>query len=184
MSCLMGIDVGTTGVKVLLIDETGNVLESATEEYSLSTPNPNWAEQNPEDWWEGTAKAVRSVLGRAKARVEGIGLSGQMHGAVFIDREGNVLRPCIMWCDQRTAAWSPPPPATGTPSQSPVSPAAEELTFPLTTGDSKTSGMKPAGISRADRISSDQHLFFTSKSVVPEASETSVARAPVRRNRI
>ena len=100
----MGIDVGTTGVKVLLIDETGNVLESAAEGYPLSTPNPNWAEQNPEDWWEGTVKAVRSVLERAKVPVDGIGLSGQMHGAVFIDSKGNVLRPCIMWCDQRTAS--------------------------------------------------------------------------------
>ena len=103
MSCLMGIDVGTTGVKVLIINEEGQVLDSATEEYPLSTPHPNWAEQDPEDWWDGTIKAIKSVLERTRVSIAGIGLSGQMHGAVFIDREGKVLRPCIMWCDQRTA---------------------------------------------------------------------------------
>ena len=104
MSHLMGIDVGTTGVKVLIIDENGKVCASAVEEYPLSTPHPNWAEQNPEDWWDATIKAIRNVLEKSGgASVEGIGLSGQMHGAVFIDRDGKVLRPCIMWCDQRTA---------------------------------------------------------------------------------
>jgi len=100
----MGIDVGTTGVKALIIDENGKVCASAVEEYPLSTPHPNWAEQNPEDWWDATIKAIRNVLEKSGgASVEGIGLSGQMHGAVFIDRDGKVLRPCIMWCDQRTA---------------------------------------------------------------------------------
>ena len=104
MSHLMGIDVGTTGVKVLIIDENGKVCASSVEEYPLSTPHPNWAEQNPEDWWDATIKAIRNVLEKSGgASVEGIGLSGQMHGAVFIDRDGKVLRPCIMWCDQRTA---------------------------------------------------------------------------------
>ena len=104
MSHLMGIDVGTTGVKVLIIDENGTVCASSVEEYPLSTPHPNWAEQNPEDWWDATIKAIRNVLEKSGgASVEGIGLSGQMHGAVFIDRDGKVLRPCIMWCDQRTA---------------------------------------------------------------------------------
>lgn len=104
MSHLMGIDVGTTGVKVLIIDENGKVCASSVEEYPLSTPHPDWAEQNPEDWWDATIKAIRNVLEKSGgASVEGIGLSGQMHGAVFIDRDGKVLRPCIMWCDQRTA---------------------------------------------------------------------------------
>ena len=94
----------STGVKVLLINEEGEVTARADEEYPLSTPHPNWAEQNPEDWWNGTVKAIRAVLEQSKASIDGIGLSGQMHGAVFIDRDGNVLRPCIMWCDQRTAS--------------------------------------------------------------------------------
>ena len=93
MNHLIGIDVGTTGVKVLIINEEGRVLDSVTEDYPLSTPHPNWAEQNPEDWWNGTVKAIKSVLERTGVSVAGIGLSGQMHGAVFIDREGKVLRP-------------------------------------------------------------------------------------------
>jgi xylulokinase len=92
---LVGIDVGTTGVKAVRISETGEVLERAEEEYPLSIPQPGWAEQDPEDWW----RAVERV-GWAGP----VGLSGQMHGLVLLDAGGKVLRPAILWNDQRTAA--------------------------------------------------------------------------------
>lgn len=107
MACLMGIDIGTTGAKALLVNEKGELLASATTEYPMFTPHPLWAEQNPEDWWTATAKSIRRVLEDASvapADVAGIGLTGQMHGLVLLDAGGRVLRPCIMWNDQRTAA--------------------------------------------------------------------------------
>lgn len=107
MAYLMGIDVGTTGVKVLLIDEYGNVVGSAIEEYPMYTPYPQWAEQDPEDWWDAAYEAIRRVLSHPDLdleEIEGVGLTGQMHGMVMLDEEGEVLRPCIMWNDQRTAA--------------------------------------------------------------------------------
>jgi xylulokinase len=104
---LLGIDIGTSGTKTLLTGDDGRVLASATREYPLSTPRPGWAEQDPEQWWEATVATLRAVLeqaGVAPGEVRGIGLSGQMHGSVFLDRENQVLRPAILWCDQRTAA--------------------------------------------------------------------------------
>ena len=104
---LLGIDLGTTGVKALLIEENGDVLASATVEYPLLTPQPLWSEQHPEDWWHGTTEAIRAVLAKAGitgADVRGIGLSGQMHGMTLLDRDGGVIRPAILWNDQRTAA--------------------------------------------------------------------------------
>lgn len=103
---LMGIDLGTSGVKVALFDEKGARICSCTEEYPLSQPRNGWAEQNPEDWWHGVQRAVRTVLdgidGKS-AEIAGIGLSGQMHGLVMLGEDGRVLRPAILWCDQRTA---------------------------------------------------------------------------------
>ena len=104
---LLGIDVGTTGTKALLIDTSGKVAASATKEYPLHTPRPGWAEQDPADWWRGTVDAIREVMANAGARpveVRGLGLSGQQHGSVFLDRDHNVLREALLWCDQRTAA--------------------------------------------------------------------------------
>jgi len=104
---LLGIDIGTSGTKALLIDETGRVLASVTEEYPLLTPRPGWAEQHPQDWWRATADATRAVLAKAGitgADVAGVGLSGQMHGSVFLDASNEVIRPALLWCDQRTAA--------------------------------------------------------------------------------
>jgi xylulokinase len=103
---LLGIDVGTTGSKALLIDANGVVTASATTEYPMFTPQPLWSEQNPVDWWSATATSIRQVLeqGGVKAdQVAGVGLTGQMHGLVLLDAQGEVLRPCIMWNDQRTA---------------------------------------------------------------------------------
>ncbi len=104
---LLGIDVGTTGSKALLIDPAGEIVASAVTEYPMMTPHPQWAEQNPTDWWQATATSIRRVLSRANVgpgEVAGVGLTGQMHGLVMLDDRGHVLRPCIMWNDQRTAA--------------------------------------------------------------------------------
>jgi xylulokinase len=95
---LVGLDVGTTGVKAVAVSPDGRVLASASEEYALSTPQPGWAEQDPEDWW----RAAEACLQRLP---EGpVGLSGQMHGLVVLDAQDRVLRPAILWNDQRTKA--------------------------------------------------------------------------------
>jgi xylulokinase len=99
---LVGIDVGTTGVKALALDIDGNVVGRAERSYPLSTPRPGWAEQDPEDWWRA-AEACLAELGGADD-VAGIGLSGQMHGLVALDDDDRVIRPAILWNDQRTAA--------------------------------------------------------------------------------
>ncbi|MDQ3815018.1 MAG: xylulokinase, partial [Armatimonadota bacterium] len=105
MAYLLGIDIGTSGTKVLAIDEAGKVVASASAEYPLLTPRPLWAEQRPEDWWEATCACCRAVLASIGAEeIAGIGLSGQMHGLVMLDKQDNVLRPAILWCDQRTQA--------------------------------------------------------------------------------
>jgi xylulokinase len=97
---LVGLDVGTTGLKALAISPGGEVVASAEEEYPLSTPEPGWAEQDPETWW----RAAESALARLSVgEVAGIGLSGQMHGLVVLDSEERVLRPAILWNDQRSA---------------------------------------------------------------------------------
>lgn len=106
---LLGIDVGTTGVKTLLISEDGGVRAEATCPYPLHSPAPGWFEQDPEDWWTATAKAIRQVLkdsGVASRDVKGVGLSGMYHGLVMLDRRGRALRRCILWNDQRTARQS------------------------------------------------------------------------------
>ena len=103
----LGLDVSTTAAKALLIDGAGVVVSSATVELALSTPKPLWSEQDPHDWWDGIAKSIRQALadaGASGARVAGVGLTGQMHGLVMLDAGGNVLRPAILWNDQRTAA--------------------------------------------------------------------------------
>jgi hypothetical protein len=107
MSVYLGIDVGTSGTKTLGMRRDGRILATATVEYPLSSPRPGWSEQNPEDWWQATIKSVRAVLKKGKikpAEVSGIGLSGQMHGSVFLDSRQQVIRPAILWNDQRTSA--------------------------------------------------------------------------------
>ncbi len=106
MSVYLGLDIGTSGTKVLAISETGKILSSATEEYPCYAPRPLWSEQNPDDWWNAVVKGVRIARERGGFRasdVKGIGLSGQMHGSVFLDAANNVIRPAILWNDQRTA---------------------------------------------------------------------------------
>lgn len=104
MRVMLGIDVSTTGVKALLIDEYGKVITSATASYPLSTPHSLWSEQSPHDWWTGVVSCVRQVLSQSNTAPSAIGLTGQMHGLVLLDREGQVLRPAILWNDQRTGA--------------------------------------------------------------------------------
>lgn len=104
---LLGIDISTTGAKALLIAATGQVVASASTPLTVSTPHPLWSEQDPAEWWEGIVQSIRRVL--AGSRVEpgaiaAIGLTGQMHGLVLLDAHGDVLRPAILWNDQRTGA--------------------------------------------------------------------------------
>jgi len=103
----LGIDVSTTGAKALLIDEKGRVAASATTALTLQTPKPLWSEQDPHEWWKGTAASIRKALSEARATgedVAAVGLTGQMHGLVLLDGQRNVLRPAILWNDQRTGA--------------------------------------------------------------------------------
>jgi len=105
MPHLLGIDVSTTGVKALLIDEGGNVDGTVTTPLSLSTPKPLWSEQDPADWWDGAVNSIRRVLsdtGVAGDGVVAVGLTGQMHGLTLLDEAGEPLRPAILWNDQRT----------------------------------------------------------------------------------
>ena len=97
---LVGLDVGTTGVKAVSITPHGEVVATAEEEYPLSTPLPGWAEQDPEHWWRASERALAALGGEPA----GLGLSGQMHGLVCLDSRDRVLRPAILWNDQRTAA--------------------------------------------------------------------------------
>lgn len=103
----LGIDLGTSGVKAAIYKNDGTKVSSATVEYPLLQPKNGYAEQNPSDWWNGTVKAVQKALSGADinpSELCGIGLSGQMHGLVILDGEGEPLRPAILWCDGRTAA--------------------------------------------------------------------------------
>ncbi len=103
----LGIDVSTTGVKALLVDECGTVAASETTALSLSTPFPLWSEQEPDDWWLATCGSLRRLLVRGDVDARGlaaIGLTGQMHGLVLLDEHGRPLRPAILWNDQRTGA--------------------------------------------------------------------------------
>jgi xylulokinase len=107
MSTFLGIDIGTSGTKTLAIDPEGKILAEATELYPSYHPKPLWSEQDPDDWWRATVATVRAVVARAKlkpADVRSIGLSGQMHGSVFLDKRDRVIRRAILWNDQRTAA--------------------------------------------------------------------------------
>ncbi len=107
MAYLLGIDIGTSGTKTILMDEMGRVLARALVEYPLYSPRPQWSEQNPLDWWNATVTTVRRVLdqsGIAANEIKGIGLSGQMHGSVFVDENKQVLRHALLWNDQRTQA--------------------------------------------------------------------------------
>src|SRR5512141_1830704 len=103
----LGIDVSTTGAKALLIDPAGQVVATASTPLTLQTPKPLWSEQDPHEWWRGTAASIRKALAEAGVtgeEVAAVGLTGQMHGLVLLDARRQVLRPAILWNDQRTGA--------------------------------------------------------------------------------
>ncbi|MBO5069955.1 MAG: xylulokinase [Roseburia sp.] len=99
----IGIDLGTSAVKLVLMDEQGNVLRSTARVYPLYFPKPGWSEQDPAEWWEAVVKAMRELTANCdKERIRGIGVCGQMHGLIALDKQGRVLRPAILWNDGRT----------------------------------------------------------------------------------
>ncbi len=107
MTYFLGIDASTTATKALLMGADGHVASVTSSEYTYDTPHPMWTEQHPDVWWQATVASIRQVLAQsqvAPAEVEGVGLTGQMHGLVPLDGDGQVLRPAILWNDQRTAA--------------------------------------------------------------------------------
>ncbi|MHC4870289.1 MAG: xylulokinase [Planctomycetota bacterium] len=107
MSYLVGIDIGTSGTKTILCNYKGKIISEVTVEYPCYSPKPGWSEQKPEDWWKASIKSVKAVIMKSGVKgsaIKGIGLSGQMHGLVCIDKKGKVLRDAILWNDQRTAA--------------------------------------------------------------------------------
>jgi xylulokinase len=100
----LGLDIGTGGTRAVVVSERGDVVASASEEHApFRSDFPGWAEQDPEDWWRAAQKAIRAVVGElGGGRIHSVGLTGQMHGAVMLDADGKVLRPALIWCDQRT----------------------------------------------------------------------------------
>ena len=104
MNYLLGLDAGTTSTRTILIDENGKVVASSSSEYPMLVPRHSWAEQEAEDWYRAAVLTIRDVLGKSgidAGEIAGIGLSGQMHGAVVLDRQGNPIRPVMIWCDNR-----------------------------------------------------------------------------------
>ena len=99
----LGLDIGTSGVRAILVRPAGEVVAAATSPLTLSTPRPGWAEQDPEDWWAASIAAIAAATAKApNERVLAVGISGQMHSSVFLDRDGRVIRPALLWCDGRT----------------------------------------------------------------------------------
>ena len=99
----LGVDVGTSGVKAIILDDNGAVAAQATAPLPISRPHPLWSEQNPDDWWTATDVAVRRLPSDLRRRVLAIGLAGQMHGATVLDASDSVIRPAILWNDGRCA---------------------------------------------------------------------------------
>lgn len=105
MKCALGLDLGTTGVKVVVVDEDGKVISRANEEYPLIVPRPGWSEQDSGEWWRASVRAIRNAARAARLEpkdIGSVGLTGQMHGLVLLDESGSVLRKPILWNDQRT----------------------------------------------------------------------------------
>ena len=107
MAYVIGVDCGTSGTKTVLFREDGTVMASATIEYPMYQPKNGYAEQDPADWKDAMIRTIQTVVtksGVSKEEIKGIGISGQMHGLVMLDKDNNILRKSIIWCDQRTAA--------------------------------------------------------------------------------
>lgn len=108
MSHFLGIDLGTQSVKVIAYDEKGELKALSSREYPIISKQPGLAEQEPETWWKKTAEAIREVISRLSSRkIKGIGFSGQMHGAVFLDKNYQPVYPAIIWADQRSKSKLP-----------------------------------------------------------------------------
>jgi xylulokinase len=104
MATLIGVDVGTSGTRALAVTTEGELVAEANRPHDLLTPRPGWTEQDPGQWWEATKAVLAEVAPQAGGDVVGLGLTGQMHGSVFLDSAGEVIRPALLWNDQRTAA--------------------------------------------------------------------------------
>jgi xylulokinase len=102
MELLVGLDIGTTSAKAVLISPKGEILNKATFPYPLYTPKPGWVEQQPQDWWDATIHVLQKVTKSKRGTIVGLGITGQMHGAVFLDKDYKVIRPAILWNDART----------------------------------------------------------------------------------
>ncbi|SHH96016.1 xylulokinase [Clostridium grantii] len=101
----LGVDLGTSSVKIVIMDKQGNIVDSISKEYPVYFPKNGWAEQEPTDWWNATLNGIKELVAKSEVdgeSIKGIGFSGQMHGLVMLDEEGNSLRPALLWCDQRT----------------------------------------------------------------------------------
>ena len=104
MTTLLGLDVGTTGARCVALDEGGKLVADASAEYPIYSPHPGWSEQRPEDWWRASCGVIADVAAKVGGDIGAIGLTGQMHGAVFLDKHDEVIRPALLWNDQRTEA--------------------------------------------------------------------------------
>ena len=100
----LGLDIGTSSVKACVVDERGRTTARASEPLRLRAPHPGWAEQDPRDWWKAATRVIKRAVGGRRSSIEAVGLSGQMHTSVFLDRAGKVIRPALLWCDGRTTA--------------------------------------------------------------------------------
>src|SRR5437763_341717 len=106
MALFLGVDVGTSNVKALVVDGRGRAVARASEPLALRTPHPGWAEQDPAARWKAATRAIRRAAGQGRSarKIDAVGLSGQMHSSVFLDRANRVIRPALLWCDGRTTA--------------------------------------------------------------------------------
>jgi xylulokinase len=101
---LLGLDLGTSSVKALLIEENGDAVGEGSAPYPVRAPRPGWAESSPDEWWSAVVEATEAALGRCCSEVTALGLSGQMHGVILADEAGLPLRPAILWADARSGS--------------------------------------------------------------------------------
>ncbi len=103
MSVLLGLDLGTSGARAVAVDEPGSIVAEASSGYPLLSPHPGWTEQRAEEWWRASKEALGKVAAEVGGgEIVGLGLTGQMHGSVFLDSADQVIRPALLWNDQRT----------------------------------------------------------------------------------